>query len=125
MFYSVQNNKIPWEKNLKILNFYSDNCPPCHAFMPNFIDAEKTYWNYYDFIAINSSNSIELFQKFRVMWTPTIIILDWEKIIFNQAWIPNWHELKQILLKTAWIVEDDLKDNKKLKKKKWFFGIKL
>jgi thiol-disulfide isomerase/thioredoxin len=43
MFYQAENNKIPGEKKLKILNFYSDTCPPCHAFMPNFIEAEKTY----------------------------------------------------------------------------------
>jgi len=125
MLYQAQNNSLPWEKNLKILNFYSDTCPPCHAFMPNFIEAEKMFWKYYDFIAINSTNALELFQKFRVMWTPTVIILDWEKIIFNQSWVPNWQELKQILLKTAWITEQDLKTQKQeeKKKKKWFFGL--
>ena len=121
MFYQAQNNKIPWEKKLKILNFYSNNCPPCHAFMPNFIEAEKVFWKYYDFIAINSDNSIALFQNFRVMWTPTVIILNWDKIIFNQSWVPNGQELKNILLKTAWITEDTLEqDKKEEKKKKWF-----
>jgi hypothetical protein len=91
--------------------------------MPNFIEAEKTYWKYYDFIAINSSNCIELFQKFRVMWTPTIIILNWEKVVFNQSWVPNGQELKQILLKTAWIKQEDLKAQKQEKKKKWFFWL--
>jgi thiol-disulfide isomerase/thioredoxin len=124
MFYQAKNNKIPWEKNLKILNFYSDSCPPCHAFMPNFIEAEKVFWKYYDFIAINSSNSIELFQNFRVMWTPTVIILNWDKVVFNQSWVPNGQELKKILLNTAWITENDLEKNlEKEKKKKWFFGL--
>ncbi len=119
MFYQAQNDKIPWKKELKILNFYSNNCPPCHAFMPNFIEAEKTYWKYYDFIAINSNNSIELFQKFKVMWTPTVIILKWQEIVFNQSWVPNWQELKQVLLKIAWISENDL-EKQETKKKKWF-----
>jgi len=123
MLYQAQNNTLSWEKNLKILNFYSDSCPPCHAFMPNFIEAEKIFWKYYDFVAINSDSNIELFQNFRVMWTPTIIILDWEKIIFNQSWVPNWQELKQILLKTAWITEQDLENDRKEKKKKWFFWL--
>jgi len=39
----ANNNKFNSEKKLKILNFYSENCPPCHAFMPNFIEAEKTF----------------------------------------------------------------------------------
>jgi len=122
MLYQAQNNKIPWEKKLKILNFYSDTCPPCHAFMPNFIEAEKIFWKYFDFIAVNSSNNIKLFEKFKVMWTPTVIILNVEKIVFNQSWVPNWQELKQILLKTAWITENDLKqDQKEEKKKKWFW----
>ena len=120
MFYQAQNDKIHWKKELKILNFYSNNCPPCHAFMPNFIEAEKTYWKYYDFIAINSNNSIELFQKFKVMWTPTVIILKWQEIVFNQSWVPNWQELKQVLLKIAWINENDLVKQEN-KKKKWFW----
>jgi len=119
----VQNSKLSWEKNLKILNFYSENCPPCHAFMPNFIEAEKSFWKYFDFILINSSDNIELFQKYKVMWTPTIIIIDWEKIIFNQSWVPNWLELKKIMMNVAWISENDLEENKKENKKKWFFGL--
>lgn len=119
----VQNSKLSWEKNLKILNFYSEDCPPCHAFMPNFIEAEKSFWKYFDFILINSSDNIELFQKYKVMWTPTIIIIDWEKIIFNQSWVPNWLELKKIMMNVAWISENDLEENKKENKKKWFFGL--
>ena len=119
----VQNSKLSWEKNLKILNFYSENCPPCHAFMPNFIEAEKSFWKYFDFVLINSSDNIELFQKYKVMWTPTIIIIDWEKIIFNQSWVPNWLELKKIMMNVAWISENDLEENKKENKKKWFFGL--
>ncbi len=91
--------------------------------MPNFIEAEKTYWKYYDFITINSANNMELFQKFRVMGTPTIIILDWDKIVLNRSWVPNGQELKQTLLKTANITEEDLKQNKQEKRKKWFFGL--
>ena len=79
----AQNNMFSWDKNLKILNFYSENCPPCHAFMPNFIEASKIFWKYYDFVAINSDSNTWLFQKYRVIWTPTVIILDSEKIIFN------------------------------------------
>ncbi len=126
MFYQAQNNQITWDKNLKILNFYSESCPPCHAFMPNFIEASKIFWKYYDFIAINSSNNIELFQKYRVMWTPTVIILNWENIVFNKSWVPNGQELKQVLLKTAWITNKILEEDKKqekTKKKKWFFGL--
>ena len=114
----ANNNTYNSTKELKILNFYSDWCPPCHAFMPNFIEAEKTYWEYFDFIAINSRNNIELFQKYRVMWTPTIIILKWEKIIFNKSWVPNWAELKQIMVDLIW------KEPKKVEtKKKRFFGL--
>jgi len=123
MFYKAENNKIPWIKNLKILNFYSDTCPPCHAFMPNFIEAEKILWDYYDFIAVNSSDSLELFQNFRVMWTPTIIILNWEKTVYNQSWVPNWKELKDFMMKLAWITEKDLERKKEEKKKKWFFWL--
>lgn len=122
MLYQIQNNKIIWNKDLKILNFYSANCPPCHAFMPNFIEAEKTYWKYYDFLTINSDNNIQLFEKFRVMGTPTIIILDLQKIIFNKSWVPNGQELKNILLKTAWINDSNLKENTN-KEKKWFFDL--
>jgi len=43
--------------------------------MPIFIEAEKTYQEYFDFVAVNSANNMELFQKYRVMGTPTIIIL--------------------------------------------------
>ena len=94
--------------------------------MPNFIEASKIFWKYYDFIAINSSNNIELFQKYRVMWTPTVIILNWENIVFNKSWVPNGQELKQVLLKTAWITNKILEEDKKqekTKKKKWFFGL--
>ena len=117
----ANNNTYNSTKELKILNFYSDGCPPCHAFMPNFIEAEKTYWDYFDFIAINSANNIELFQKYRVMWTPTIIILDWDKIMFNQSGVPNWWELKKFMMNLAWITEEDLQKNKQ--KKKRFFGL--
>jgi len=36
----ANNNTYNSTKELKILNFYSDWCPPCHAFMPNFIGTE-------------------------------------------------------------------------------------
>ena len=119
----AHNNTFNSEKNLKILNFYSENCPPCHAFMPNFIMAEEMLWKYFDFIAVNSSDNIELFQKYRVMWTPTIIILKWEEVVFNQSWVPNWSELKKIMMNIAWINESDLEKEKKENKKKWFFGL--
>jgi len=119
----AQNSKLSWEKKLKILNFYSENCPPCHAFMPNFFEAEKSFWKYFDFILVNSDNNIWLFQNFRVMWTPTVIILDWEKVIFNQSWVPNGSELKNIMMNVAKITESDLEQDKKENKKKWFFGL--
>ena len=114
----ADNNIYNSTKELKILNFYSDWCPPCHAFMPNFIEAEKTYWEYFEFISVNSENNIELFQKYRVMWTPTVIILKWEEIVFNKSWVPNWIELKKIMINLIW------KEPKKQEiKKKVFFGL--
>ena len=119
----AQNNKHNSDKNLKILNFYSDTCPPCHAFMPNFFEAEKILWKYFDFILVNSNDNIELFQKFRVMWTPTIIILDQGKVVYNQSWVPNGQELKKFMMNLAWITQQDLEKDKQEKKKKWFFGL--
>ena len=116
------NNNFISEKKLQILNFYSVNCPPCHAFMPNFIEAEKTFWKYFDFVAINSSNNIGLFQKFKVMWTPTIIILKNNEIIYNKSWVPNWGELKNFMMNVAEINENDIKSEHKEKKKR-FFGL--
>ena len=112
------NNKYNITKELTILNFYSDSCPPCHAFMPNFIEAEKTYWEYFDFVAINSTNNMELSRKYRVMGTPTIIILKWDKIILNQSWVPNGAELKKIMIDLIW------KEPEKIEvKKKKIFGL--
>jgi len=113
----ANNNIYNSTKELKILNFYSDWCPPCHAFMPNFIEAEKTYWNHFDFVAINSTNNMELFAKYRVMGTPTIIILKWEEIIFNKSWVPNWVELKKIMINLIWKEPE----KKEAKKKKFFW----
>lgn len=98
----VENNKITWDKRFKILNFYSDWCPPCHAFMPNFISAEETFWDYFDFIVINVANNIKLAWEYWVRGTPTIIILDWNKVVFNQSWVPNWWELKKIMIDLIW-----------------------
>jgi len=116
----AENNKILWDKKLKIMNFYSDWCPPCHAFMPNFIAAEETFWDYFDFIAVNVSNNMELAWKFLVRWTPTVIILDWDKILFNQSWVPNWQELKDLMISIIWetpkkknIVVEEKKTRKK------------
>lgn len=114
----ANNNKYNSTKELKILNFYSDWCPPCHAFMPNFIEAEKTYWKYFDFVAVNSTNNMELFQKYRVIWTPTIIILKWKEIIFNKSWVPNGAELKKIMVDLIWKEPEKQKINKKK-----FFGL--
>ena len=114
----ANNNTYNSTKELKILNFYSDWCPPCHSFMPIFIEAEKTYQEYFDFVVVNSANNMELFQKYRVMGTPTIIILKWEEIIFNKSGVPNWAELKQIMISLIW------KEPKKIEiKKKKFFGL--
>jgi thioredoxin 1 len=93
----VKNNKILGQKKLKILNFYSDWCPPCHAFMPNFIAAEKTFWKDYDFIIVNVSQNMELSWQMWVRWTPTIIILDWDLIVYNKSGVPNWAELKKFM----------------------------
>ena len=52
------------------------------------------------------------------MGTPTIIILKKEEIIFNKSWVPNWTELKQIMIDLIW------KEPKKIEIiKKKFFGL--
>jgi len=116
----AQDNTYNSNKELKILNFYSDWCPPCHAFMPNFIAAEKTFWNNFDFISINTWENIELSSKFRVRWTPTIIIMKNEEIIYNKAWVPNWSELKEIMNKLIWEQAPE-KNQEKRKKILWLF----
>jgi len=115
----ANNNTYNSTKQLKILNFYSDWCPPCHAFMPNFIEAEKKYQKYFDFIVVNVWENMGLAQKFRVMWTPTIIILKWEEVIFNKSWVPNWDELKKIMVDLIW---EEPEKEKEVKKKK-FLGL--
>ena len=114
----AKNNQYSSEKNLKILNFYSDWCPPCHAFMPNFFEAEKTFWKDFDFITINTWENMELSWKFWVRWTPTIIIIKGEEIIFNQSWVPNWWELKKIMIKLIW---EEPKKTKEVSKKRFFW----
>ena len=94
----AENNTYASNKELKILNFYSDWCPPCHAFMPNFIAAEKTFWKDFDFISINTWDNPELSKKFFIKWTPTIIIMKNEEVFYNKSWVPNWWELKEIML---------------------------
>ncbi len=116
----ANNSTYSPTKKLQILNFYGDACPPCHSFMPIFIDAEKRYWEYFDFIVINVANNMELSQKFRVMSTPTIIILEWEKVIFNKPWVPNWAELKQIMVNLIW-KEPEVQKTEKRKKFFWLF----
>jgi thioredoxin 1 len=116
----AQNNKFNSTKELKILNFYSNWCPPCHAFMPNFIAAEKTFWEYFDFISINTWENPELSNNFRVRWTPTIIIMKKEEIIYNKAWVPNWMELKETMNKLIWD-QTHTKTEEKRKKFLWLF----
>ncbi len=115
----AENNLYNSTKELKILNFYSDWCPPCHAFMPNFIAAEKTFWKDFDFISINTWLNMELSTKFRVRWTPTIIIMKNEEIVYNKAWVPNWWELKEIMNKLIW--EKSTVKNENKKKFFWLF----
>ena len=103
----AENNTYSSSKNPQILNFYSDSCPPCHAFMPNFIEAEKTFWNEFDFVAVNAANNIELFWKYRVMWTPTIIILKDNEVVYQKSWVPNWKELKDFMLDISWKKEEN------------------
>jgi thiol-disulfide isomerase/thioredoxin len=92
------NNKMNSTKKLKILNFYSDWCPPCHTFMPNFLAAEQTYWEYFDFIVVNVVKNMQLAWVFWVRSTPTIIILDGDLVVYNQSWVPNWADLKKVML---------------------------
>ena len=114
----ARENEYNSEKKLKILNFYSDWCPPCHAFMPNFIEAEKTFWEYYDFIVINTWQNPWLSQKFWIRWTPTIIILKNNEIIHRQSWVPNWWELKHLMIELMW----EIKEKKwEIKKKRLFW----
>ena len=70
-----------------------------YAFMPNFIAAEKTYWDDFDFISINTWENIWLSQKFNIRWTPTIVIIRNDEIVLNQSWVPNWKQLKEIMIK--------------------------
>lgn len=113
------NNEFVSNKQFKIINFFSDWCPPCHAFMPNFYKAEETFWEYFDFININTWKNILLSQKFNIRWTPTIIIINENEIIFRQSWVPNWSELKEKMIELIWI---DPKKEKTIKRKK-IFGI--
>ena len=115
----ARENKYESIKDLKILNFYSDWCPPCHAFMPNFIEAEKTFWKYYDFIIINTWENQLLSQEFSVRWTPTIIIIKNNEKIHRQSWVPNWSELKHLMIELIWKEVE----NKWETKKKKFFGL--
>jgi thiol-disulfide isomerase/thioredoxin len=114
----AQNNNFNSNKELKILNFYSDWCPPCHAFMPNFIAAEKTFWKDFDFININTWENMELSSKFWVRWTPTIIIMKNEEIFYNKSWVPNGWELKELMNKLIW---EKTENTDKRKKFLWLF----
>jgi len=102
---NAENNTYTYNKSLQILNFYSDNCPPCHAFMPNFIEAEKTFWEYYDFIKVDAMVNRELIKKFWVRATPTIAIIKNNILVHLQAWVPNWMELKNLMKKMIWEVK--------------------
>ena len=87
--------------------------------MPNFITAEKTFWRDFDFININTWKNLELSSSFWVRWTPTIVIMKDNEIIFNKSWVPDWKELKTIMNKLIW----DFNSEKKQKRKKflWLF----
>lgn len=123
--YIVENNKIPWNKKFKILNFYSDSCPPCHAFMPNFFAAEETFWEKFDFLVVNVANNMQLASSFWIRWTPTIIILDWDKVAFNQSGIPNGQDLKNYMISLIWWLPEKksiiVDSNIKKKKFLWLF----
>ncbi len=116
----AQNNTYKSDKKLQILNFYWDACPPCHSFMPIFIDAEKRYWEYIDFVVVNVANNLDFSRKYQVMSTPTIIVLNWEEIVFNKPWVPNWAELKEVLVNLIW---KEPEERKAVKRKKflWIF----
>lgn len=116
------NNTYNSYKELKILNFYGDTCPPCHSFMPIFINAEERYKNYMDFIVVNCGKNIELSNQFWVRSTPTVIVLKWEEIVYNKPWVPNWAELKQLLVQLIWKdVSSEVVETKKKKKFFWLF----
>jgi len=119
---SAEKNIFNSTKEFKILNFYSDWCPPCHAFMPNFIEAEKTYWKYFDFVIVNVWKNMQLAQKYWVRGTPTVIILKKDEILFNKSWVPSWVELKTIMTELIW---NNIETIEKIgiKKKKRFFGL--
>ncbi len=118
------NNTFSSDKDLKILNFYWDSCPPCHTFMPLFIDAEKRYWDDFDFIIVNCWTNPKLSQKYWVRSTPTIIVQKWEEIVFNNPWAPNWVELKKVLLQLSGKNEADFsKEESSPENKKRFFWL--
>ncbi len=118
------NNTFDSKKELKILNFYWDTCPPCHSFMPIFIEAETRYGNDFDFVVVNVSHNQQLSEKYHVRSTPTIIVLQWEEIMYNKPWVPNGAELKTILLELSWHNQENFhKKSHCIEKKKRFFWL--
>lgn len=73
-------NKDNFDQEIKegttLVDFYGDNCAPCHELAPRFETMSKEYEGKVKFVKVNVGQNQEIAGKFGIMSVPTLIIFE-------------------------------------------------
>ena len=73
---STQNSVIEKMAVKKILDFSSEICLPCKQLEPILEELKNEYEGKIDIITINVDSNPELSNKYKIMYTPTLVFMD-------------------------------------------------
>ena len=77
------DKKLNTEGKISLILIYSDSCPHCRRFEPDFIRLSETFNNYFSFYVMSSKTNYK--SKFKIRGVPTMFFFDGSKYIEHKG----------------------------------------
>ncbi len=80
-----------------LIDFYATWCGPCHTMVPIIERIEKEFENKIHVLKVDVDQLSQLAQHFKVQNVPTLVLLKGGKMVWKQAGILTFGELKKLI----------------------------
>jgi len=85
-------------KDLILIDFFSETCPPCRRMSPIFQSLSEEFYKKIKFIKVDIRKNSELSYKYKIQSIPTFIFINKEQIIEKIVGFQSYDELKNKIL---------------------------
>lgn len=103
-----------YRKNPIVIDFWAPWCGPCKSFHPVFIDAQKTWGNYFIFARVNTDENPGISQQLGIQGVPTIGFVKNNILIHSQSGALRKTEFDNLLKLIKQNIENESKNSSSL-----------